>query len=285
MPNKKLVGIIVGIAIILYLFTGLLLRWGQTKLIFKPDSLIKSTPQKYGLNYQDVWIEVNPGKIHGWWIPHKDESAPVMVYFHGNGSNNGDVVNLAAIFNELGLSVLLVDYRGYGKSSPVFPNETRVYEDAEAAWDYLTQKRQITPENIFVYGHSLGGAIAIELASRHPEIAGLITEGTFTSILEMAKLGKVLQIFPLDWIVTQRFDSASKVKSLQTPILILHGSDDRTIPVEMAAELMAIATEPKQLAIIPQAGHDNLEEVGGEEYKQYLQRFIRANSATADTSL
>ena len=282
MLNKKFAWILIGTSAVVYLLFCLLLRWGQVKLIFRPDSLIKSTPQKYDLDYQDVWIDVEPGKIHGWWIPHTDKSAPTIVYFHGNASNNGDVVNLAAIFNQLGLSVLLVDYRGYGKSSPIFPNELRAYEDAIAAWNYLTHKRQVEPKNIFVYGHSLGGAIAIELASRHPEMAGLITEGTFTSILNMANSDKLLKIFPMNWIVTQRFDSIAKVKSLQTPVLIIHGTADEIIPVTMAAELFAIAPEPKKLAIIPQAGHNNLQEVGGQKYLNHLRQFVRDNSHTID---
>ena len=97
---------------------------------------------------------------------------------------------------------MLVDYRGYGKSDRIFPNETGVYEDAEAAWNYLTDEQKIIPENIFVYGHSLGGAIAIELATKHPEMAGLIIAGTFTSMRNIVDLNSLLKIFPLNWIQT-----------------------------------------------------------------------------------
>lgn len=277
MPNKKISLILIAIFAFLYISACLLLRWGQVRLIFLPDSLIKSTPQKHNLDYQDVWIDIKSEKIHGWWIPSTEKSAPVLLYFHGNASNNGDLVDDTYLFHQLGLSVLLVDYRGYGKSSPIFPSEKRVYEDAEAAWKYLTKERQLEPQNIFVYGHSLGGAIAIDLASKHPEMAGLITEGTFTSILEIAKSGKVLRIFPLDWIITERFDSITKIKSLETPILIIHGTEDRTIPVEMAAELFVIAPEPKQLFVIPEAGHNNLAEVGSQKYISNLQQFIEAH--------
>ena len=267
---------VIGLSAILYIAIGLLLRWGQTKLIFLPNSYLRSTPQEYGLNYQDVWLNLDGAKIHGWWI-RATPRAPVLLYFHGNGSNNGDLGDLATIFHRLGVSVLLIDYRGYGQSSPIFPNETRVYEDAEAAWQYLTQKRQIEPARIFVYGHSLGGAIAIELATKHPEMAGLIVEGTFTSMKDMAKFMPLLKIFPLDWLVTQRFDSKSKIGKLQTPILILHGTADRTIPLLMAKELFAVAPQPKQLEIIPLANHNNLPEFGDRQYFTVLKEFIETN--------
>ena len=272
---KKKFGSIAIIAVALYVLVGLSLYWGQTRLIFHPDSLIKSTPKKHNLDYQDVWIDLGQDKVHGWWIS-ATEAAPVLLYFHGNASNNGDLVDLALTFHSLGLSVLLIDYRGYGKSSPVFPNETRVYQDAEAAWQYLTDTRQIKPENIIVYGHSLGGAIALDLATKHPEMGGLVTEGTFTSIKNIASDSKFLAIFPLDWIITQRFDSINKIKSLKVPVLIIHGAEDKTIPPYMAAELFVSAPQPKQLLMIPKAGHENLELVGDRQYRSSLQNFVES---------
>ncbi|MGL5832376.1 MAG: alpha/beta hydrolase [Waterburya sp.] len=275
---SKLGVMLLGIAATLYTSSCLLLLWGQPKLIFFPDSYLKSTPQVYGLDYQDIWLRVAQDQVHGWWIPGAQASAPTLLYLHGNGSNNGDLTEIAAILHELEVSVLLIDYRGYGKSSPVFPNETRAYQDAEAAWQYLTQEQQIKPQQIFVYGHSLGGAIAIELASKHPDVGGLITEGTFTSVKDMASLLPGLKIFPLSWLVTQRFDSITKIKSLQTPILILHGASDRTIPPLMAKKLYAAAPEPKYLTIFPEAGHNNLPELNLQQYLSTLQKFIESAS-------
>ena len=263
----------------IFYFSGyLLLRLGQTKLIFFPDRQIKSTPHEYGLDYQDVWIDVGSDKVHGWWIPTAKLSTPALLYFHGNSSNLGDLTEIAAIFHQLEVSVFLIDYRGYGKSSPIFPNETRVYEDVEAAWQYLIQTRQLEPKQIFVYGHSLGGAIALDLAVKHPEMGGLITEGTFTSIEDMAGLSMAFKLFPLNWLVNQRFDSINKIRSLQTPILILHGTNDRVIPLSMAKELFVAAPEPKQLEIFPLATHNNLPEFGAQKYLQTLKQFIQANS-------
>ena len=274
---KKFGLIVLIILALLYIGGCVFLRFGQTRLIFFPDSLIRSTPQEYGLDYQDVWIDIEREKIHGWWIPFPDSSAPVLLYFHGNGSNNGDLTDIAAIFHQLGLSVLLIDYRGYGRSSQTFPSEQSVYEDAAAAWNYLTKDRLIKPEKIFVYGHSLGGAIAIDLAIKYPEMAGLITEGTFTSIADIASLDKFLTIFPLDWILTQHFNAIGKIKSLQVPVLMIHGAADELIPVSMADKLFTTAPEPKQLVIIPEAKHNNVHQVGGQHYVENLQQFIQLN--------
>ena len=276
MLQKLGLGVLVSL-VTLYFSGYLLLRWGQTKLIFFPDRQIKSTPLEYGLDYQDVWLDVGSDKVHGWWIPTTKSSAPALLYFHGNGSNLGDLTEIATIFHQLEVSVFLIDYRGYGKSSPTFPSETRVYEDAEAAWQYLIQTRQLEPKQVFVYGHSLGGAIALDLAVKHPEMAGLITEGTFTSIENMAGLSTVFKLFPLNWLVTQRFDSIHKIESLQTPILILHGTDDEVIPLSMSKELFAAAPESKQLEIFPGAGHNNLPEFGDRQYLQTLEQFIQTN--------
>ncbi|MEL6580919.1 MAG: alpha/beta fold hydrolase [Cyanobacteria bacterium J06621_12] len=271
---QKLSLSILGIAATLYIAICLVLRFGQTKMIFLPDNKIKSTPQEYGLAYQDVWLKLEQDQVHGWWIPATQTNAPVLLYFHGNASNNGDLTEIAAIFHQLGVSVLLIDYRGYGKSSPVFPNETRVYEDAEAAWQYLIQEQQVEPQRIFVYGHSLGGAIAIDLATKHPEMAGLITEGTFTSIERIAGLMPGIKLFPLGLLVTQRFDSITKIESLKTPILILHGTADEVIPLFMSDQLFAAAPEPKRLEIFPQAGHSNLPELDQQKFLSILQQFI-----------
>lgn len=275
---SKLGVTLLGVAATLYIATCLLLLWGQTKLIFFPDSYLKSTPQEYGLDYQDIWLRIGKDQVHGWWIPGAQASVPTLLYLHGNGSNNGDLTEIAAILHQLPASVLLIDYRGYGKSSRVFPNETRVYQDAEAAWQYLTQLQKIKPQQIFIYGHSLGGAIAIELASKHPDVAGLITEGTFTSVKDLASLLPGLKMFPLSWLITQRFDSITRIKSLQTPILILHGAGDRTIPPLMAKKLYAAAPEPKYLTIFPEAGHNNLPELDLQQYLFTLQEFIKSAS-------
>ncbi|XZO00444.1 MAG: alpha/beta hydrolase [Microcoleus sp.] len=178
----------------------------------------------------------------------------VVLYLHGNGLNVGANVEHANRFHQLGMSVFLIDYRGYGKSQGEFPTESQVYEDAQLAMDYLVKQRGINPKQIYIYGHSLGGAIAIDLAVRNPEAAGLIVEGSFTSAREMVDFQSgVYRIFPIDLLLRQRFDSIAKVDRLEMPVLFIHGTADTVVPVEMSKKLFDAAPEPKQLYIVPDA--------------------------------
>lgn len=258
----------------------------QGKFIFFPARAIETTPKDFQLGYQDVVLPI-PTKtgaaetVHGWWIPalersvNRRESGKVLLYLHGNGLNVGANVEHANRFHRLGLSVFLIDYRGYGKSQGDFPSESRVYEDAQLAWDYLVKQRGIKPSQIYIYGHSLGGAIAIDLAVRHPEAAGLIVEGSFTSARAMVDFqAGVYRVFPIDLLLTQRFDSIAKVDRLQMPVLFIHGSADTVVPTQMSKKLFDAAPEPKQLYIVPDGGHNNSAQIGGAEYLLRVRQFL-----------
>jgi uncharacterized protein len=206
---------------------------------------------------------------------NKGNSGRVVLYLHGNGSNVGANVEHANRFHGLGLSVFLIDYRGYGKSQGDFPSESRVYEDAQQAWDYLVKQRGINPNQIYIYGHSLGGAIAIDLAVRQPDAAGLIVEGSFTSVRAMVDFQKPLfRVFPIDFLLAQRFDSLSKVDRLQMPVLFIHGTADSVVPAEMSKKMFDAAPEPKQLYMVPNGGHNNAAQIGGAEYLRVVSKFF-----------
>jgi hypothetical protein len=164
---------------------------------------------------------------------------------------------------------------GYGLSEGQFPSETRVYEDAARAWQYLVEERQISPQQIIIYGHSLGGAIAIDLAVKHPDAAGLIVESSFTSMREMVYRRNIYRAFPVDLILTQRFESIKKVPSLKMPVLFFHGTADSTIPVFMSEKLYAAAGEPKILVIVEGAGHNNLATTAGVKYTQAVENLLK----------
>jgi len=206
---------------------------------------------------------------------NKEGLGRVVLYLHGNGSNVGGNVEHANRFHRLGLSVFLIDYRGYGKSQGDFPSESQVYEDAQLAWDYLVKQRGIHPSQIYIYGHSLGGAIAIDLAVRHPEAAGLIVEGSFTSARAMVDFqAGIYRVFPIDLLLTQRFDSIAKVDRLQMPVLFIHGAADTVVPTQMSQKLFDAAPEPKQLYIVPDGGHNNTAQIGGAEYLDRVNQFL-----------
>ena len=199
----------------------------------------------------------------------------MLLYLHGNGVNIGANAAHADRFHRMGFTVLIIDYRGYGLSEGSFPNETSVYLDAATAWDYLVKQRQIQPSDIFIYGHSLGGAIAINLAVQQPKAAGLIVESSFSSIQNVVSLRGQFKLFPVSFILNQRFDSINKVKNLQMPALFIHGTDDFVVPDSMSRQLYAAAPEPKQLLIVPNAGHNDVAEVAGLQYFQTVQKFVK----------
>ena len=268
------------IAIILYTAACLYLFFQQTRFIFFPSSAIETTPKFFNLDYQEVWLPVKTQsgqveRMHGWWIPASQPNAQVLLYLHGNGINIGANVAHANRFHRLGFSVLLPDYRGYGRSEGRFPTEASVYQDAAVAWDYLVQERKIQPEQIFLYGHSLGGAVAIDLAVKHPDAAGLIVESSFTSIRDIVDSESIYRIFPIDLILNQRFDSIRKVRSLALPVLFIHGTADLRVPATMSQQLYEAAPEPKQLILIPNAGHNNTAETAGDKYFQLMQKFVQ----------
>jgi hypothetical protein len=265
------------VAAIAYIAACLFLFLRQKYFIFYPPIVLRTTPIAFNLAYQDVCLPVSTavGKtsyIHGWWIPAPAPEAPVWLFLHGNGSTIGDEVKRPFWLHSLGFSTLMIDYRGYGRSPGKFPTESSVYEDVEAAWNYLTQDRKIPPEQIFVYGHSLGGAIAINLGLQHPELGGLAVEGSFTSMRAMVgHLYRHFGVFPVDLILNQRFDSLNKVRSLSMPVLFIHGTADRLIPAHMSQALFDATPEPKQLLLVPEAGHHNVGELGGAQYLQAMQ--------------
>lgn len=269
-----LTGVSIGFAAYLLLCFVLYLR--QNRLIFVPLADWEGTPKEIGLDYEEVWIAVRNwnGKIerlNGWWIP--GTSQDVLLYLHGNKGNISHNLGNAKQFHQLGYCVLLIDYRGYGKSEGKFPTEAELYRDAQAAWKYLIEERGITAKQIYLYGHSLGGAVAIDLAVRQPQAAGVIVDNTFTSMRDIALYQPIYRFFPADLLLNQRFDSLGKLKLLRVPLLLLHGTEDRAVPPSMSQILYESATVPKKLWLVPHAGHNNLLAVAGEQFERIVREF------------
>ncbi len=274
------VGVVVALT---YSAVCIFLFFRQSRFVFFPSPIIETTPESFHLRYEEVWlpVRVTSGKverIHGWWIRANQSHPKVLLYLHGNAKNIGANLDRANRFHQLGFSVLLIDYRGYGRSEGGFPNEQRVYQDAATAWNYLVHQQQIRENQIFIYGHSLGGAIAIDLAVRHPEAPGLIVESSFTSIRQVvAAYRNIFSLFPVDLILTQRFESIKKVPNLRMPVLFIHGTADATVPAFMSQDLYAASPEPKNLLLVPGAEHNNVAEVASSEYLQAVQSFVQCS--------
>ncbi|MDJ0618837.1 MAG: alpha/beta fold hydrolase [Calothrix sp. MO_192.B10] len=278
-PLKILMGLSVAAAIA-YGAVCIFLFFYQPRFLFSPSKNIETTPKSLYIHYEDVWLPIKVGKnkfehIHGWWMPAKEPQAKVLLYLHGNALNIAANLGHAHRFYQLGFSVLLIDYRGYGRSQGSFPHEVQVYEDAGAAWNYLVQQQGIAPNQIVIYGHSLGGAIAIDLAVKHPNSAGLIVESSFTSIREVIIHRNSFGIFPVQLILTQRFESIKKVARLQLPVLFIHGTADATIPSFMSQQLYNVTPKSKQLLLVPGAEHNNVAEVAPSQYLKTVRSFLQ----------
>jgi len=219
-------------------------------------------------------------KVHAWYWQNPDPKAPAVLYLHGSRWNlNGSAFRIER-WADMGFSVLAIDYRGFGKSTEILPSETSAYEDATAALLELA-RRQPDPSKRFVYGHSLGGAVAVELASQATPaapFAGLIVESSFTSIGEMVQTTKYGWIPGLPILVTQDFNSKKKMWRVTAPVLIIHGTSDSVIPHTMSDQLLAAATSAppdlRRLLKVEGASHSNASR-SGPAYVQAVQSFVR----------
>jgi len=268
------------LATLAYGITCLGLYQYQRKLIFRPLPQVLRTPAEVGITYEDVWIPVSTegtGTLHGWWLPNPG-SERVMLFFHGNYGNVSYNLERIRYHHSLGFSVLAIDYRGYGHSigtddNGQVPTEQTTYADAEAAWNFLTRERQVAPECITVCGHSLGGAIAINLATHHPNIGRLIIKSSFTTMEDAIYAKKLYRIFPIKQLLTEPFNSLKKVKRLKVPVLFVHGDQDPDVPPDMSEALYQAAPEPKQLWLAPGADHNNISQLTGDAYAQVVEAF------------
>ena len=240
----------------------------QGELIFRPSKDAWRGFNSANYSFEEHWIQVGSDqKLHAWWLPGDHANAPVVLYLHGARWNLTGSVTRIDRWRQLGFAVLAVDYRGFGKSSDIAPTEAYAYEDAEAAWDYLAKVAPGRPR--YIVGHSLGGAIAAELAKRRPDAAGLVLEATFTSVREMIDRS-AWSFLPVGLILTQEFDTLAKIGEVKVPVLITHGTRDSIVPFEMGEKLYAAAKSPKRFIKVEGAGHHNLSGAAFDEYRTAL---------------
>ncbi|MDF3162103.1 alpha/beta hydrolase [Pseudomonas proteolytica] len=220
--------------------------------------------------------------LHGWWWPAAKKDAPAILYLHGVRWNlTGQLFRIEQLHAQ-GYSVLAIDYRGFGQSRGDLPSESSVYEDARVAWERF-QLLQPDPGKRLIYGHSLGGAVAIDLAAElgqqavaerlPPPVRGLVIESTFTSLADVAAAVANTSL-PVRWLLSQKFDSIDKIADIHMPLLVVHGLDDRYVPPRFSQQLFDAAQEPKHLLLVPGASHNNSLSLGGRSYRQALQGLL-----------
>jgi len=223
------------------------------RLVYFPSRVLDGgTPAALGLTYEDVELAASDGvRLHAWFVP-APRTPPVVLFLH-----------------EIGAAVMLLDYRGYGRSDGT-PGEEGTYHDAAAAYDWL-RRRHVAAQRIVVYGESLGGPIATDLASHRP-VGGLILESAPSSIIGVAR--HHYPFLPVTLFLSIRYDAAAKIGGVRSPLLILHSPTDEIVPFSMAEELYAAANQPKRLVRLGGAHNDNFI-VAAEAYRTALSDFLQ----------
>lgn len=246
----------------------------QRTWIFQPSDRTWGGGLAAAEGMDDVWISLpagasgeEPAQLHGLWLPARQPHAQVLLYLHGARFNVTGSAPRMRRMQELGFSVLGVDYRGFGKSTQALPSEESAYQDARAAWDWLAQKYPDRPR--YVFGHSLGGPIAIHLATEVKDESGTIVEGTFTSIADVISTSKWGWV-PVSLLITQRFEAARKVGKIGSPLLVVHGGEDRLIAPDLGRKLYEAAAQPKRFVLVEGGSHHNTNSVGQAQYRQAL---------------
>jgi alpha-beta hydrolase superfamily lysophospholipase len=222
--------------------------------------------------FDDVWIDrsaalTSKATMHALWLAGPTPSSPLLLYLHGSRRNVEGSVYRIQQMQSLGFAVLAIDYRGFGRSSDTLPSEKSVDEDARAAWDWLAAK--YPGRDRYVFGHSLGGAVAVDLASEVDDAKGLIVEGTFTSIADVFHSMKWGWL-PLTPFITTRFDSVDKIGKVKVPVLVVHGADDSLIPPALGRELYEHAKTPKRFVLVEGGTHYSTNRMGHEQYRKAL---------------
>jgi hypothetical protein len=251
------------------LMLNALMYFQQSHMIFFPISSLEQTPANWGLEYEDVSFNTEDDiQLHGWYIP-QPQSERVLLFFHGNAGNISHRRESIEIFHRLGLNVLIFDYRGYGQSKGK-PSEQGLYQDATAAWQFLTEEKGIAPEQIIIFGRSLGGAIAARLAA-DVQARGLILESTLSSARDFAK--QVFKVLARLVIIRYDFNTAEYIKHVKAPVLVLHSPDDEIMPFKLGEKVFESANQPKQFVRM-RGDHNNGFYLSQPEYEQQLAGWI-----------
>ena len=246
----------------------------EKRFVFFPVAELLYTPNDVNLEYEDVRIQTSDGlALQGWFIPGKAETGSnvTWLWFHGNGGNIGHRIGeLALAHHRTEANIFIFDYRGYGESEGV-PSEKGTYLDSHAVMEYLSSWSDVDPGRIVYLGHSLGAAVAVELALTQPPMA-MVLVSPFASVRDMANL--TLPFPPIGWLVRNHYDSISRIQQLDVPVLVLHGDQDETVPINQGRKLYRAANQPKRFQVLEGAAHNNTFEVAPVQYWGTIEAFL-----------
>jgi len=262
-----------GMIVLFLALYGVFLVSCERRIIYHPHKYPEGNwnSSSSSVSREDVHFTASDGvRLHGWYIPSAGAKA-TLLWFHGNAGNITHRLGNIEMLKPLNLNIFIFDYRGYGKSEGE-PDEKGIYSDSQAAYDWLVKVKNILPEEIILFGRSLGGICAVEVASGNPA-AGLILESVFPSAGKMAE--KIFPVLPLGGAIKSRFDAISKVPDLKLPKLFIHGTQDEIVPYKLGRELFSVAADPKEFYDIQGAGHNDTFLIGGAGYFNALGQFIK----------
>jgi len=238
-------------------------------MLYHPTPGVDIDPRRAPVPVEEVFLDTEDGvRIHAFYLPHPQASRAIL-FLHGNAGNASHRIPNAVLLQQLGAHVLLLDYRGYGRSQGS-PSEKGLLADARAGLAHLEEQRGIPARQVVLFGRSLGGAVAVQLA-RDRELAGVILESTFSSLSDTAAahMGR-----PIGYLVRGRYDSRAAIESVRAPLLFFHGDRDTIVPYELGQRLFEAAPEPKRFETLPGAGHNDTVEVGGRPYLARIGAFL-----------
>ena len=258
------------VAAVLYLGACVFLASCQSKLIWFPGKAGEVTPQDEGLQFEELTLATSDGEhLHAWFLPARGQPRGALLLSHGNAGTIESRLPVARFFVEANVSVLLYDYRGYGRSSGS-PSEEGTYADARAAWQELTVKRGFAPERILLYGESLGGGVTVQLASEQ-KCAGVILHDTFSSLDDAAAFH--YPWLPVRWLLRTHYDNVAKIARIGAPLLLIHSPDDEVIPFALGQKLFEAAAEPKEM-LVTAGSHNDIGWRASEEWRTRVREFV-----------
>ena len=263
--------VLVAVAAAILIWTIIMMSF-EEKFIFFPSSYPEGIYEdaRNIPNLQECSIKTEDGVTLHAWFASVDTPLATLLISHGNAGNISHRSELMRRLLRTGFNVLMYDYRGYGKSEGS-PNEEGVYKDGRAAFDYVLTLHGVDPKRIVLWGTSLGGAVAVDVATKRPA-AALILESAFSSARDLAR--SVYPFFPARFFLRSQFNSIDKIRNITIPVLSMHGNRDAIIPFALGRKLFDAANEPKQFYEIQGADHNDTYIVGGDEYLEQARTFV-----------